>query len=472
MRKIGVRERRVRLGLRHRLAGGTQAGDPVTAARSLVAVHSTDPSTVYLSLLLRMTGGATGTVERALYEDRALIRLLGMRRTVFVTTLDTAPVIQAACSRAVAANERRKVLGWLAESGVSDDVEGWLTGTEQVALSALTARGEATAAELAVDDPRLRVQITLARGTKYEGTQNVASRVLFLLAAQGKVVRGRPRGTWTSHQYRWAPLTAWCPQGTEALDGWTTEAAEVELARRWLAAFGPATPDDLRWWAGWTKTRVRRVLTELKPAEVDLAGVPGIALAGDLEPPPEAEPWVALLPALDSTPMGWQRREWFLGEHASRLFDRNGNAGPTLWWDGRIVGGWAQDRGGEIVCRFLEDAGAGAVAAAEAAAQRLAGLLGGVRLTARTRGMTWLEQELASLAPAPGSVGVTPTERPVRIQANIRVPNGRRFPGSPDTGGRSWPTRSSRRIRAATARPGAPTRGAVSAFPSWPARCP
>ena len=43
-------------------------------------------------------------MQRALYEDKTLIRLLGMRRTVFVTTLDIAPVIQAACSRAVAAN--------------------------------------------------------------------------------------------------------------------------------------------------------------------------------------------------------------------------------------------------------------------------------------------------------------------------------------------------------------------------------
>jgi len=138
------------------------------------------------------------------------------------------------------------------------------------------------------------------------------------------------------------------------------------------------------------------VLTELKPAEVDLDGVPGIVLAGDLEPPPETEPWAALLPALDSTPMGWQQREWFLGEYAARLFDRTGNVGPTLWWDGRIVGGWAQDRDGQIVCRFLEDAGADAVAAADAAAERLAGILGDVRLTARTRGMTWLEQELNS----------------------------------------------------------------------------
>ncbi|HUZ27586.1 MAG TPA: crosslink repair DNA glycosylase YcaQ family protein, partial [Streptosporangiaceae bacterium] len=48
--------------------------------------------------------------------------------------------------------------------------------------------------------------------------------------------------------------------------------------------------------------------------------------------------------------------------HGPRLFDRAGNVGPTLWWDGRIVGGWAQDRDGEIVCRFLEDAGSDAAA--------------------------------------------------------------------------------------------------------------
>jgi hypothetical protein len=275
---------------------------------------------------------------------------------------------------------------------VPGDVDAWLAGAEQAALAALAARGEATAAELAGDDPRLRTQIVLAQGKAYEGRQNMASRVLFLLAAQGQVVRGQPRGSWSSHQYRWSPMELWCPGG---LDGWPTEAAEVELARRWLQAYGPATPDDLRWWAGWGKTQLSRVLTALEPAEVDLDGVPGIALADDLAPAPEVEPWAALLPGLDSTPMGWQQRDWFLGEHGPRLFDQTGNIGPTIWWDGRIVGGWAQDRGGEIVCRFLEDAGSAATTAVAAAAERLAGLLGGVRLSARTRGRTWLEQELA-----------------------------------------------------------------------------
>jgi Winged helix DNA-binding domain len=392
MQRIGARERRARLGLRHRLAGGALAGGPVEVARSLVAVHSTDPSSVYLTMLARMTAGGIQAVERALYQDKTLIRLLGMRRTVFVAALEIAPLIQAACSRAVAARERRKLLSWLAESGVSDDVDGWLAEVEQAALGALTARGEATAAELAADDPRLQARVVLARGTSFEVRQSVSSRVLFLLAAQGQVVRARPRGSWTSHQYRWAPLTLWCPQG---LASWEAATAEVELARRWLEAYGPATADDLRWWAGWTKTQVRRVLTELQPAEVDLDGAPGIVLADDREQTPEVEPWAALLPALDSTPMGWQHRDWFLGEHGPRLFDRTGNVGPTLWWDGRIVGGWAQDRDGEIVCRFLEDVGSDAIDAARAAARRMAATLDGVRLTARTRGMTWLEQDLA-----------------------------------------------------------------------------
>ncbi len=394
--RIGVQDRRARLALRHRLAPGSQPAarpsGPAEVAASLVAVHGTDPSSAYLGILARLAGGDLADVERALYQDRTLIRLLGMRRTVFLATLDNAALIQAACSRAVAARERRKVLGYLAESGVSDDVDAWLADVEQAALAALAARGEATAAELAGDDPRLRTGIVLARGKAYEGRQNVASRVLFLLAAQGQVVRGRPRGSWSSHQYRWSPMELWCPGG---LDGWPTEAAEVELARRWLQAYGPATADDLRWWAGWGKTQLSRVLTELKPAEVDLDGTPGIVLADDLAPAPEVEPWAALLPGLDSTPMGWQQRDWFLGEHGPRLFDQTGNIGPTIWWAGRIVGGWAQDRGGEIVCRFLEDAGSAAVTAAEAAAERLAGLLGGVRLAARTRGRTWLEQELA-----------------------------------------------------------------------------
>ncbi|MET7359972.1 winged helix DNA-binding domain-containing protein [Streptomyces sp. NPDC005562] len=393
---MDVAERRARLGLRHRLTTRTKSDAPVEVARSLLALHGTDPSSVYVGAWARMRDGDVADVQRALYEDRSLIRLLGMRRTVFVTSLDVAPVLQAACSRAVAARERRLVLRMLTETGVADDeagVKAWLAEAEGVALRALKERGEATATELAVDDPRLSTELVMARGKSYEGRQKLASRLLLLLAAEGHVVRGRPRGTWTSHQYRWAPLTDWLPGG---FVDWDTQKAETELARRWLRAFGPATADDLRWWAGWTKTQTKRALTELRPVEVDLAGTAGLLLADDLEETPPPEPWAALLPALDSTPMGWQHRGWFLGEHGPRLFDGNGNIGPSLWWNGRIVGGWAQDGNGDVVCKFLEDVGADARDAVQTEAERLTSRLAGVRLTPRTRGRTWLEDELAT----------------------------------------------------------------------------
>ncbi|MFI9809079.1 winged helix DNA-binding domain-containing protein [Streptomyces sp. NPDC052301] len=396
MRGIGVAQRRARLAWRHRLTAEARAADPVAVAGSMLALHGTDPSSVYLSAWARMTDGSVTAVERALYDDRTLIRLLAMRRTVFVTPLGLAPVLQAACSRAVAARERRKLLGMLAESGLGGGdeagAERWLKGAEEAAEQALKARGEATASELAGDDPRLAAQVVLSRGKSYEGRQNVASRLLLLMAAEGRAVRGRPRGSWTSHQYRWSPLSRWCPDGLAELP---TDEAETELARRYLYAFGPAPAEDLQWWAGWTKTRTRRALAGVRTAEVDLDGTVGLALGDDLDEVPEPEPWAALLPALDPTPMGWQRREWFLGPHGPRLFDRVGNIGPSVWWNGRIVGGWAQDADGEIVCRFLEDVGADARAAVHTEAAWLASRLGGTRLAARTRGRTWLEEELA-----------------------------------------------------------------------------
>jgi hypothetical protein len=210
-----------------------------------------------------------------------------------------------------------------------------------------------------------------------------------VLAAEGRVVRGRPRGSWVSGQYRWSVIDAWLPGGVPE---WSVPAAQAELVRRWLAAFGPGTLADLKWWTGLPAGQVKRAVAAAGVAEVDLDGTTGLVLADDLEPVAAPEPWVALLPSLDPTVMGWAGRDFYLGGHRPALFDRNGNAGPTVWWDGRVVGGWAQRRDGEVVVRLLEDPGTEAAAAVQAAAADLAAWLGPVRVTPRFR--TPLEREL------------------------------------------------------------------------------
>ncbi len=98
-------------------------------------------------------------------------------------------------------------------------------------------------------------------------------------------------------------------------------------------------------------------MRDVGAVEVDLHGTPGYALPDDLEPEPDAGPWCALLPGLDVTTMGWQDRDWYLGAHRAQVFDRNGNAGPTAWCDGRVVGGWRQDADGRVELQLLEDVG-------------------------------------------------------------------------------------------------------------------
>jgi len=92
--------------------------------------------------------------------------------------------------------------------------------------------------------------------------------------------------------------------------------------------------------------------------------------------------------------MGWQARGWFLGGHARHLFDRSGNAGPTVWWNGQVVGGWAQRADGEVVWRLFDDVGRDATSAIERRAQALASWLGDRRFIPRFR--TPLERELSN----------------------------------------------------------------------------
>ncbi|MGK9458842.1 winged helix DNA-binding domain-containing protein [Streptomyces sp. G6] len=392
-RHIGAAERRDRLALRQRLAGAARAAGPEEVAGSLVALHGTDPATVYLAVGARLADAAktVGATERALYEDGSLVRMHGMRHTVFVFPRELTAVVHASTGLTVAARERAALIKSMADAGAPD--AAWLAEVEESALAALARRGQATAAELARDEPRLKEQFVYAAGKSYEGVHTVSTRLLKVLGVEGKVVRGRPLGSWTSSQFRWAPA----PDHPELDAG----EAQAELLRRWLTACGPATEDDLRWWTGWRVTEVRRALAAIGAEAVSLDEGTGYVVAGDAGDSGSVtgvtEPWAALLPALDPTAMGWRHRDWYLApELRPVLFDRSGNVGPTVWWNGRVVGGWAQRADGRIIWRVLDGEGTGraAEAAIAAEAERLASWVGTTRVTPRFR--TPLERELSA----------------------------------------------------------------------------
>lgn len=388
--RIGNDQRRARLVRRHLLAPEARLDDPAAVSDALVALHATDPASVHLSALARLRDGTVATVERALYDDRTVLRMLGMRRTMFVVPLDLVAVVQAACTDDVAARERRRLVGFLEANEIADP-EALLSGLERDTLAALTARGQAFTGDLGDDVPGLRREVTVGSG-RWTANVKLSSRVVFLLGAAGHIVRGRPRGTWLSSQYRWAPTAGWLGTQVPTL---SAAEAQAELARRWLRTFGPGTVEDLKWWSGWTLTQTRRVLAAIDTVEVVLdQGAPGLLLANDTAPVLEPSPSAALLPALDPTPMGWTNRDWYLGPHQPELFDRNGNVGPTVWWGGRIVGGWGQRADGTVAYELLADTGRDGTAAVDAEAARVDAHLNGVRVIPRFR--TPLERRLAT----------------------------------------------------------------------------
>jgi hypothetical protein len=366
-----VKERRARLAVRHHIAQAERVGSVVEAARGVVCLHATDPASVYLSAWARMTEPTFAAMNRALYEDRVLVRMMAMRRTMFVVPLEDAPSLHAAASMAIARTEAKRTERLVALLGVRDRA-AWIRRAKAATLAALERRGEATAQELARDVPALRRKVRVNVGKRYESDIGMSGRVLLVLALEGKVVRGRPRGTWVSSQHRWAPMKRWLGRAMPELSA--TDAQAV-LVRRWLSRFGPGTEADIRWWTGWTARAVRMALATIRAVEVDLGGHTAFVLPDDLEPTPMPEPWVALLPSLDPTTMGWRERAWYLGDHKAALFDASGNAGPTIWVDGRIVGGWAIRANGEVVTRLLEDVGREASRSVDAEAARLTGWL-------------------------------------------------------------------------------------------------
>ena len=230
--------------------------------------------------------------------------------------------------------------------------------------------------------PELRRDIVFGAGTRHEATGSAHARAVLVAAFDGAVIRRRPAGEgWIGSQYAWGDSERWCPADWSRHTEHEGAAATVQA---WLERFGPGTLDDLVWWTGTTKTLVRHALADLDVAEVELSTGPGWALAADLDTTPRPDPWAAMLPGLDPTAMGWQRRDWYLDEPTRRrVTDRFGNIGPTVWVDGRIVGGWAQRPDGSITTELTHDVGASARSLIDVEASRVSAFVGDTRFRVR-----------------------------------------------------------------------------------------
>lgn len=182
-------QRRARLVTRHRLTPPARTDDAVTVADDLVALHSTDPVTVYLSVAARAVAPSLAAVDAALYEDRTLLRHHAMRRTLWVFGHAHAALAHHAATVDVAEVQRRALLDQLAAAGVADP-PAWYDAAAERVLGVLADRGPTTAREIGTLLPEIAGTLVPIQG----GRHPAHSRVLLVLGFSGRVLRGRPTG--------------------------------------------------------------------------------------------------------------------------------------------------------------------------------------------------------------------------------------------------------------------------------------
>ena len=379
MERIGIEERRARLVRRHRLGPADRAGSALDATRSLVVLHSTDAATVFLSLHAR-TDLTQDDIEHELYEERSLVRMLGMRRTLFVVPRELVPVVEAAATRAIAARERKRLEQMIAGSELSKQPAAWLRRAMATALREVEARGEAFTSDLTKSVPVTGKRLRFGSGTKWEATQSAGSRILPQLAMERRVVRGRPRTTWVNGQYRWVPTATWLGAEIEPMEhSLPAQAVLLETLARGLRPRDrdrPALVDRL------DRTRHACRARRLPARRGRSRRREGLRARG--RPRADRDPGALRRALADARPDDD-------GLEGARVLPRTARApalrlapatpGPTVWWEGRVVGGWSQRRDGEIAFRLLEDIGAEAVAAIEAEAARTQAWIGDARFS-------------------------------------------------------------------------------------------
>ena len=319
MRRIGADERRARLARRHHLAVDARARGFVE-----LAVSRRPPrhrSCIRLTWPCRRVWRTQRRPDRA-RAVRGAARPADARHA-------TDDVRRAAWSSRRSSRPRAPTRSPSAASALRADARGGgiasdgPAGSTRSAVSAGGARGSWRGVREGTVQgrPSTPGEDRVRRRQAWAGSMGVTTMALFLLAADGRIVRGRPRGTWTSSSTAGCRRTRWFPAPLPDLgrDG-GAGGARPALARRRSGRERRPTCAGGR---ARTLAPVRAALAALEPVEVDLDGTTGYRRSrDDTEPTASPEPWAALLPALDPTTMGWKERDWYLGEHGPRSSTR------------------------------------------------------------------------------------------------------------------------------------------------------
>jgi hypothetical protein len=319
--------------------------DAVVAA---AGVYGSAP-TSHFSLAARVDGYTQAVLERALIEDRSLVRVPAMRSSVYLLPTNLAPY----------------GLAMLAERNFD-----WFFKILEMPPADYRRLADRIE-ELLADGPLTTTDIRRTLGDAApEGPR--LTYVMRQMGNEGRVLKAGTRGGIRSQRYEYAAAKHWVdlpaerPSPAEAL---------VVMTPLWLRAHGPATVADLAWWAGVKMDQAAAALVATHAVRIEVAGLEGELwmLEEMLDAPGAAPGGVVLLPVWDAYLMSHRDRTRYLAEEwRDYVVDASGNVANVIIRDGVVVGVWDFD-GTTLLSGPFESGTVGTDEAA-VAARRLAGI--------------------------------------------------------------------------------------------------
>jgi Winged helix DNA-binding domain len=307
--------------------------------KDLCGIQAQDAHAAALAVRVRSVGLAGGDVEQARVQERSIIRTWGQRGTLhLLATEDLGWLLPLLGPIFVAGDRTRR-----AELGLDEDT---CTRGISAIRDILANQGALTRAELVE-------QLAVRTGIRLEG--QAAPHLLFRAALEGIVCLGPDRGSKPTYVL----IDDWIEGGARALS-LARDAACAELARRYLAAYGPAEPDDLAAWSGLLMSDVRAAGKSIANdiTDVEVAGRPAWMPREHLvwlDEFPAPAHVVRLLPGFDTYLLGYRSRTLVVSpQYARRINAGGGMVHPTLIVDGLAMGTWKLQRQKSSVDVVLE----------------------------------------------------------------------------------------------------------------------
>jgi len=306
---------------KHHLTNDFKVDDILKITNDLCGLQATGTFEPYVYLFSRKKGFRKEELDKELYKTKSLLKVRGMRNTMFIVPKNDAPLIHNATNYL----KENRFEGFF---NYSDFTRIEYNELETKILQVLKNES------LIATDIKKRI-----------GSDRNISIIISLMCDKLLLVRDKPpkgwkdrRNTYSLMKYNFPDLNF---QNVEEIK------AIQSLILRYIKSYGPVTEQDITWWTGFTKTKVKNAIDsiQLHIERINLFDEIHYIEKPDLESlkniSPQKTQIINLLANLDPYLMGYKNRKRFINDEIyDFVFDRSGNATTTILLDGTVIGIW------------------------------------------------------------------------------------------------------------------------------------